>query len=117
MTLCSRGRSVLVLTLVFGLVTASIIKPAPPDVRAAAEYSHCISFGTGGICVHRGTGLQTSDRGHRRVVAVADQKRPPMLCPLRGSRTANLNVNVRARYRFRFVPLRVNMIARRREGR
>src|SRR6476469_10422963 len=36
MTLCRRGRSVLVLvlvlTLVFGLVTASIIPAAPPDV-------------------------------------------------------------------------------------
>src|SRR5260370_10329143 len=32
MTLCRRGRSVLVLTLVFGLVTASIIPAAAPDV-------------------------------------------------------------------------------------
>src|SRR5258707_14142198 len=32
MTLCRRGRSVLVLTLVFGLVTASIIPAAPPDL-------------------------------------------------------------------------------------
>jgi hypothetical protein len=29
--LCSFGRSVLVLTLVFGLVTASIIPQAPPE--------------------------------------------------------------------------------------
>jgi hypothetical protein len=35
--LCRRGRSVLVLTLVCGLVTVSIIPAAPPDVTGRSE--------------------------------------------------------------------------------
>src|ERR1700723_200068 len=47
MTLCRRGRSVLVRTLVFGLVTVSVIPAAPPDARGLIEAEYRVR-GRGG---------------------------------------------------------------------
>src|SRR5258708_25590249 len=49
MTLCRRGRSVLVLTLVFGLVTVSVMPASTPDAFAISppEYNPLADRGTG----------------------------------------------------------------------
>src|SRR5258708_18735917 len=48
-TLCRRGRSVLVLTLVFGLVTVSVMPASTPDAFAISppEYNPLADRGTG----------------------------------------------------------------------
>src|SRR3954462_8412924 len=89
MTLCRRGRSVLVLTLVFGLVTASIIPEAPPDVFRTFPLRENTAF--------------------RRAVEPAVFRW--LGCSRRSSASTNLNVNDKPRSRFPQVGLRVTIAA------
>src|SRR5665647_1267992 len=112
MTLCSFGRSVLVLTLVFGLATASIIPAAPPARQVAS-----VRIQLPGLPWNRPSrdGFIAARHAASRVCHRRDDRLGEIKAA--GQLAANLNVKRRACSGFSTPNLRVTIAGLRREGR
>jgi hypothetical protein len=99
MTLCRRGRSVLVLTLVFGLVTVSIIPAAPPRVAAVTsslqllDRSRNRQFGDGNIAM-AATRAETGEGAGWVKLRQSADLRANLRADLRTVLRANLRANL-----------------------